>query len=249
MSAIIRLYRIYKNLVSPDRFLMRRQISQFGQKAAQTSCLRQCVDIGSGTSPLKGAVTRSFRVDHYYSIDIAPSDVTDVVADACALPLLDNSVDLILCSEVLSCIKDYDHVLSEMVRVLRPGGFVIITFPFNYGECEVRDFRRWTLFGMTHELEQLGCSVIKAESRGGAALATIACWSSAIFNLVPGGRKTWRAERSIKSYFREGFLLVITFPLLVLGWVSIVLDNILPPLGFYIGGIVYGTKAKDQDKS
>ena len=248
MSAIIRLYRIYKNLVSPDRFIMRRLISRFGRTMAQTRSIKRCVDIGSGTSPLKATLTRSFKVDHYYSIDIAPSDATNVVADACALPLTDNSVDLILCSEVLSCIKEYELVLKEIVRVLQPDGLAIVTFPFNYGECEVRDFRRWTLFGMTSEFEKLGCSVIKAEPRGGAALATVACWSSAFFNLIPGGRKSWRAERSIKGYFREGFLAILNLPLLILGWLAFIIDKILPPLGFYIGGIVYATKTKDQAK-
>ena len=246
MSAVIRLYRIYKNLVSPDRFLMRRLISRFGRTIGKNKPIKRCVDIGSGTSPLKPTLTNSFKVDKYYSIDIAPSDVTNVVADACALPLAENSIDLILCSEVLSCIKDYELVLKEMIRVLRPEGLVILTFPFNYGECEVRDFRRWTLFGMATELEDLGCSVVKAEPRGGAALATVACWSSAFFNLVPGGRKSWRAEKTMKGYVREGLLAILTIPLLILGWLAIILDKILPPLGFYIGGIVYATKAKDQ---
>lgn len=103
------------------------------------------------------------------------SDVTDIVADAGALPLADDSVDLILCIAVLQHIRDYVRVLDEMARVLRPGGVTVVTFPFIYGECDVQDFRRWTLFRMTDELERAGCTVINAEPRGGAAFATVAC--------------------------------------------------------------------------
>jgi SAM-dependent methyltransferase len=244
MSAAIRLYRMYKNLSSPDRFLMRQSISRFGQTVSHTKGFSRCVDVGSGTAPLKAAITRSLKVDHYYSIDIAPSDVTNVVSDACALPFADNSVDLILSSEVLQGIDDHKRALDEMVRILRPGGLIIVTFPFNFGECDFRDFRRWTLFGMSSELEQLGCSVNKADPRGGALLATVACWSSATFNLVPGGRKSWRAERSMKSYIHEIVLQFLKFPFLILGWVAVPLDKILPPLGFYVGGVVFATKTK-----
>ncbi len=148
--------------------------------------------------------------------------------------------------EVLQQIKDYVRVLDDMVRVLRPGGVMIVTFPFVYGECDVQDFRRWTLFGMIDKLERAGCTVIKAEPRGGAAFATVACWSSAINNLVPGGRKSWRAERSMKSFIREAFLQVLGLPLTLLGWLAIVLGKMLPQSGVYMGGIVFAVKAKGQ---
>ena len=97
---------------------------------------------------------------------------------------------------------------------------------------------------MVSELERLGFCVIKAEPRGGAALATVTCWSSVISNLVPGGRGSWRAERSMKGYFRVGFLLVLGLPFVVLGWAAIALDKILPPSGLYVGGIVFAAKTK-----
>ena len=246
MTVAIRLYRTYKNLVSPHRFLLRRSISRFGSSLSPARAASQCLNIGGGTSPLGATVVQSFKVDRYWSLDIAPSDVTDIVADAGALPLADDSVDLILCIEVLQHIRDYVRVLVDMVRVLRPGGVMIVAFPFIYGECDVQDFRRWTLFGMIDELERAGCAVIKAERLGDAAFATVACWSSAIANLVPGGRESWRAERSMKGYFREAFLQVLGLPLTLLGWIAVVLDKMLPQSGLYMGGIVFAAKAKGQ---
>lgn len=133
-----------------------------------------------------------------------------------------------------------------MVRVLRPGGMIIVTFPFIYGECDVQDYRRWTLSGMINELEWAGGTVIKSERRCGAVFATVACWSSAIGNLVPGGRKYWRGERATKNYFREFFLQVLGLPLTLLGWIAIALDEVLPQSGLYTGGIVFSSKTERQ---
>ena len=48
-------------------------------------------------------------------------------ADLADLPLADDSVDLVLCALALSHIPDLAPVLSELVRVLRPGGHLVIS--------------------------------------------------------------------------------------------------------------------------
>ncbi len=37
--------------------------------------------------------------------------------------------DIVICSEVIEHIYEYEKVISELVRVLKKGGFLIITFP------------------------------------------------------------------------------------------------------------------------
>lgn len=46
-------------------------------------------------------------------------------ADAACLPFSDNSFDLVFCKDVLHHIERKDSVVSEMVRVCRPGGRVV----------------------------------------------------------------------------------------------------------------------------
>jgi SAM-dependent methyltransferase len=48
-----------------------------------------------------------------------------------SLPLAHRSVDLVWCSEVLEHVADTDHVLLEVLRVLRPGGRLLVTVPFH----------------------------------------------------------------------------------------------------------------------
>ena len=50
-------------------------------------------------------------------------------ADATCLPFLDASIDKVICSEVLEHIPDYQAVLAEINRILKPGGLLAVTVP------------------------------------------------------------------------------------------------------------------------
>lgn len=54
-----------------------------------------------------------------------------VVCDICDIPFQDQTVDHILCTEVLEHVPDPVAALKEMCRLIRPGGFMILTAPFN----------------------------------------------------------------------------------------------------------------------
>ena len=64
----------------------------------------------------------------YFCLDVAASAAVDVVADGHELPLRDASVGSIVCSHVLEHVARPDRVISEMHRVLRPGGGAYMTF-------------------------------------------------------------------------------------------------------------------------
>lgn len=49
--------------------------------------------------------------------------------DACAMPFYDCSFDLVLATDVIEHLDDDVGALREIVRVLRPGGHVLITVP------------------------------------------------------------------------------------------------------------------------
>jgi SAM-dependent methyltransferase len=64
------------------------------------------------------------------SFDIYPSHNTLFVADAHAMPLVSNCVDLVCIQAVLEHVVDPVQVVSEIARVLKPGGFVYAETPF-----------------------------------------------------------------------------------------------------------------------
>jgi SAM-dependent methyltransferase len=94
-------------------------------------------DIGTGT----GANLRLLKQLGFTNVTgIDPSEdaarwcaekgLGDVQAgDARALPLADRSVDLVIATDVVEHVEDDQRAVSEIYRVLRPGGIVLFTVP------------------------------------------------------------------------------------------------------------------------
>jgi len=57
------------------------------------------------------------------------SPLADVKADICDLPFEDDQFDVILCNHVLEHIPDDNRALSELYRVMKPGGWGIFQVP------------------------------------------------------------------------------------------------------------------------
>jgi ubiquinone/menaquinone biosynthesis C-methylase UbiE len=54
----------------------------------------------------------------------------DIVSDITSIPLPDHSVDAIMCTEVFEHIPDPIAAIREFNRLVKPGGFLLITAPF-----------------------------------------------------------------------------------------------------------------------
>ncbi|HEY0066776.1 MAG TPA: methyltransferase domain-containing protein [Flavisolibacter sp.] len=54
----------------------------------------------------------------------------DIVSDITSIPLDDHSVDAIMCTEVLEHIPDPAAAIREFSRLVKPGGYLLITAPF-----------------------------------------------------------------------------------------------------------------------
>lgn len=55
-------------------------------------------------------------------------------ADINALPFADASFDCVICSEVLEHIPEHEKALSELVRVLKPQGHLVVSVPRYFSE-------------------------------------------------------------------------------------------------------------------
>lgn len=54
----------------------------------------------------------------------------DIVSDITSIPRPDGSFDAIMCTEVLEHLPDPVAALSELNRLLKPGGYLLLTAPF-----------------------------------------------------------------------------------------------------------------------
>jgi len=65
---------------------------------------------------------------NYITADLY-SPIADVKADICDLPFEENSFDVVFCNHVLEHIEDDKKSMSELYRVLKPGGMGIFQIP------------------------------------------------------------------------------------------------------------------------
>ena len=82
--------------------------------------------------PSLTAFIRSKGVKSYKTCDLFKTDV-DLRIDICNIALPDQSFDLVLCLHVLEHVPDDRKAMSELRRILRPGGMAIIMVPLEEG--------------------------------------------------------------------------------------------------------------------
>lgn len=139
-------------------------MKQFAQKLGG-----RLLDVGCGTKPYQSL----FDVDAYVGLDI-DSDATrkrgmaDYFYEGQRFPFPDASFDSILCNQVLEHVFNPDEFLGEMMRVLKPGGKLLLTVPFVWDEHEQPyDYARYSSFGLRELLEKQGFR-IEAHKKIGA---------------------------------------------------------------------------------
>jgi len=97
------------------------------------------------------------QVDKPYRKATYTCDLVDIPVDS-------DRYDAVLCSQVLEHIPEPLRVLTELRRVLKPGGQLWLTAPLFYEEHEKPyDFFRYTQFGLRHLLEAAGFEVDSVE--------------------------------------------------------------------------------------
>jgi len=78
---------------------------------------------------LRGRIEALGGVD-YVTADLDPAGV-DVQLDITGMPFEDSAFDAIICSHVLEHVPDDRAAMSELARVLRPGGWLLVLVPLD----------------------------------------------------------------------------------------------------------------------
>ncbi|MBY0340736.1 MAG: methyltransferase domain-containing protein [Rhodocyclaceae bacterium] len=121
------------------------------------------LDVGCGHKPYRAL----FDVESYVGLEIDTPEsrargVADAYYDGKIFPFEDASFDAVLCNQVLEHVFTPIDFLSEIRRVLTPGGRLLLTVPFVWDEHEQPfDFARYSSFGLKYLLEQQGFKVVR----------------------------------------------------------------------------------------
>jgi SAM-dependent methyltransferase len=85
------------------------------------------LDVGCGNRPYADL----FEGCRYLGVDRSTEDaITDAVTDATRLGFKDACFDIVFCTQVVEHVPAPASVVGETFRVLKPGGFLVLTGPF-----------------------------------------------------------------------------------------------------------------------
>ena len=95
-------------------------------------------------------------------------DQIDIRSEVYEIPLPNESVDLILCTQVLEHLKYPTRALQEMNRLLKPGGRLYLTVPFASEEHMMPyDYFRYTRFSLDFLMREHGFNPLLIDPQGG----------------------------------------------------------------------------------
>jgi SAM-dependent methyltransferase len=161
------------------------------------------LDVGCGQKPYKSLF--SHTVNEHIGIELPLLESAnkredrdmDVYGDALNLPFKSNCFDTILSTQVLEHVVEPKQMLREAYRVLREGGYIILTAPMVGELHEVpNDYYRYTIYGLRYLAESVGFEIISIKARSGFWGVIGQGLSSYVYNWK--GKPKYLVEQAIK---------------------------------------------------
>ncbi|MCE8424426.1 MAG: class I SAM-dependent methyltransferase [Candidatus Methanoperedens sp.] len=157
------------------------------------------IDFGNSSRALSELLSNSLLDKEKIFVDINKCYNPDVVADICNLDVFeDNSIDGIICAAVLEHVYNPDKAVSELFRILKPGGkmFVYVPWIFMYHAPhtgEYSDYFRFSCDGVRYLFKDFS----KVE------ICLIRGYYDTIFNLIPYFMKGSRFQKLFGGIIRK----------------------------------------------
>lgn len=153
--------------LDPFEARMRDSVAAFSLSLPDGS---QVLDAGAGES----RYAPMFARHRYVALDLAVGDSRwnyshlDLLGDLECLPLAACSFDAVINVVTLEHVKRPQLAISELARVLRPGGRLLLVVPLEWEVHQApHDYFRYTRYGLTHLLETAGLTPRRLEPAGG----------------------------------------------------------------------------------
>lgn len=118
--------RLYPSLTNPNWLVLRKRRELFSAwlKNIPSGNL-SVLDVGGRIQPYRPLLPGA----HYLAIDLRLTPLVDVVARAEQIPFPSQTFDLAVCTQMLEYAPDPALVVSEILRVLKPGGRLLLSVP------------------------------------------------------------------------------------------------------------------------
>ncbi len=228
-------YRSYWFNASPSRLVHRQEVRAFFREHLVVS---KALEIGGGTGKMIPVLQMACRPGYLVCSDIDPSEATNLVCDTFALPFPDGVFDVVAAFEVLEHLREPGAFACEVGRVLRSGGYVVLSVPFLLGIHDHRDYFRFTDQGLTELLRGQGLEVVRLRKIGGICLSILSLLTEFFRTRALGPSEGWRS-RSFPRRANFALTTAVTMPLVGVSWIAMLLDALVDadsksPAGFIV---------------
>ena len=170
-------YDFNPNITFPAYLVRNRLLKGISKYAPELK--GDLLDFGCGSKPYKSL----FTVNSYTGVDIEnpghshDNEQIDFYYDGSKLPFEDNRFDAVFTTEVFEHVFNLPDILPDINRVMKPGGYILITCPFAICEHEQpTDFARYSSFGLTSLLQKNGFEIVQFEKLGNSVETVTQLW-------------------------------------------------------------------------
>ena len=147
------------------------------------------LDLGCGEQPHRHLFD---QVERYFGMDLPPNGRVDFYGDGIELPVRDEAFHTVLCNQVLEHIPEPKKFMEEVVRVLRPGGVLLLTTSQTWGlHLEPHDFYRYTEYGLRYLAKESGLAVVDLVPTSGLWATLTQRVADTVVNTYCAGRSRW----------------------------------------------------------
>jgi SAM-dependent methyltransferase len=223
-------------IINPYYFIKKGLIKGFRQ--GSTYIKGRTLDFGCG----KRSYHSMFRTDSMIGLEVMQSghlhdtELIDVFYDGQCVPFRGASFDSIICIEVFEHVFQPTAILTELNRVLKPGGHLLMTIPFAWEEHEVPyDYSRYTSFGISHLLESHGFRILNLNKSSNFVETVFQLWNLYLY----------------KKLIKHKILAVLLIPFLIFptNLCGLLLSKILPQNhDLYLNTVIIAQKSEPGPK-
>ena len=140
------------NKIDKEHYLkIRKNVSDLIKQAANENDTTGSIVLDVAPEIHKGAAEH-FKNATIKTLDLDPNSKADYIADLCKNNsgyLLDETFDVIICTEVLEHTENPFNAINELYRILKIGGTLYLSTPFNFRiHGPLPDNWRFTIHGL-----------------------------------------------------------------------------------------------------
>ena len=135
-------------------------------------------------------------------VDFIPFPNTNVVGNVERLPFASGSLDVVIGTGLLEHVEDERATLTEVSRVLKPGGIAHMEMPFlqQYHDDPI-DCRRMTVDGLRRSMRRAGLEPIQSGVHIGPTVTMITLWSYYVALVLEGDNIVFKALSTLAFLF------------------------------------------------